>query len=783
MLFPRRGSKAESDPYTPLPVATARARRASLAQEGPPTMAFLKPHQGHGHDTRARSASMPGPRPIITVATPNNTISALSVTNSSVSPSRLPRYQQTPRRFHQQSISLQIPKSSVHRVLPIPNSSTMVTLSNANNVTTHSVRKGMSAPLTRRFRKDDPLGVIQHLRNILVPRCLELGEYLLTDDLVALHDREIMERAHRLKQIQSRRGQQGRGEPTLDDTLNVFGVTLRQASLYASTTAIFGGYGHDLPIIVFSCVEELHRKGLSVIHRVPNLIEPSHRLRQLVQIFDSPNSNFGLSTSLADEHLNDIYDLLVTYLTRLPEPVFAPSEIVHGLESAVFEWCIMPEPDSQSPSPSPDQIKILQLLLRLLPSPHLSLFIYLMAFVCQITARGNLNEMEIIGTTFGKWMFNGGFSGSGGQNKAVAMMIWFTRNWGTIINGFFDDLSPLSASAWKSNIRVDTQPKPKKTLNGDASSPSAIFTLLNTLPDTGREGENEVTPSGSAIKLGLVREKSYQYLTANSPGSSCAASLINHEILSSTASNLKQSNQVLHQPDEDDDMSRCSSGSALNERLLEHDGGAHLPSLELPDISPPSTPVVFPTPRRLRLFPPESVIPKSELDQTSRFRTPSSCYSYSSREAYSPELKLDETYKRPLTVINRGPSNDSLLSTEGDGGDDERVICKPERYGNGNRYVFSGYATSSSSDSTSDCEVDGMPYDGLSPGRAASQFKEPVNPKHRRARDHIFDTERDIFCQCDVDCKAHAMVKDLQERLALVTRERDDAVRRVNLMA
>lgn len=33
--------------------------------------------------------------------------------------------------------------------------------------------------------------------------------------------------------------------------------------MYASSTAILGGYQHDLPIVVFACVEELYRTGES----------------------------------------------------------------------------------------------------------------------------------------------------------------------------------------------------------------------------------------------------------------------------------------------------------------------------------------------------------------------------------------------------------------------------------------------------------------------------------------------------------------------------------------
>ena len=45
--------------------------------------------------------------------------------------------------------------------------------------------------------------------------------------------------------------------------LDVFGVPLNETVLRAPATAILGGYRHDLPLVVFLCVEELYRTGES----------------------------------------------------------------------------------------------------------------------------------------------------------------------------------------------------------------------------------------------------------------------------------------------------------------------------------------------------------------------------------------------------------------------------------------------------------------------------------------------------------------------------------------
>lgn len=44
---------------------------------------------------------------------------------------------------------------------------------------------------------------------------------------------------------------------------DIFGIPLNESVLRAPATAILGGYRHDLPLVVFLCVEELYRTGKS----------------------------------------------------------------------------------------------------------------------------------------------------------------------------------------------------------------------------------------------------------------------------------------------------------------------------------------------------------------------------------------------------------------------------------------------------------------------------------------------------------------------------------------
>ncbi|KAJ8094083.1 hypothetical protein PM082_023291 [Marasmius tenuissimus] len=575
MLFGRPDSP---DPYTPIPAHTARARRASQSNPSIQTSTtLLSPGTAarkYGRNTRARAASMPSnsrPAIKITIPDPTRPTPTSNPTKPSVSPSRLPRYQaqsQFPRYVHQQSTSLNIPKSSIPRPIRTSSSSSELPIPSPKS---QCPGGATPSPRPRRFIKQEPLIVIQHLRNLLAQDGLEWSEYLQIDDLIALHEREIMEGAHRPKHHQNKLAE--------DDTLSVFGTPLRQTSLFASTKAIFGGYEHDLPILVFSCVEELHRQGISTTSSFPNLSARSHHLEQLVRAFNCASTRFGLDAALSNQRLEDVYCLLATYLAQLPEPVFAPSEIARGLENALLVWCI--EPQSGTRILNPIRIKIAQLLLRLLPSPHLSLFVYLMAFLSQIASKAEDEEtrIETLGRTFGRWMFGGG-GGGGGESRATTMMMWFLLNWSAVINGFFDDLPALSSSAWKSRRSsiVDPQATPRISQDSQtmASTPRTLFDMTSSSGLTGLAGdgsEGPVTPSSSAFRVGMIPTQSYGYLTANSTESSRAASIVDVQGCSPTAPypaamSIVGKAQQQQPSKDDDDMSRCSSGSACKLRVL-----------------------------------------------------------------------------------------------------------------------------------------------------------------------------------------------------------------------
>ncbi|KAJ3805387.1 hypothetical protein EV368DRAFT_27566, partial [Lentinula lateritia] len=99
------------------------------------------------------------------------------------------------------------------------------------------------------------------------------------------------------------------------------------------------------------------------------------RVQTLLSIFDSPAHKFGLNASLKDEASDDIYALLTLFLSRLPEPVLAPTEVLSGLRNALWVWCVKPQGIGGGglAAKTTTRIQIAQMLLGLLPTANLSL--------------------------------------------------------------------------------------------------------------------------------------------------------------------------------------------------------------------------------------------------------------------------------------------------------------------------------------------------------------------------------------------------------------------------
>ncbi|KIY68127.1 hypothetical protein CYLTODRAFT_267864 [Cylindrobasidium torrendii FP15055 ss-10] len=277
----------------------------------------------------------------------------------------------------------------------------------------------------RRYIKPEPDFLLRRLSEHLGPAFPAMRAFLPIDDLMALHEREWMERQER----------GARRKNSIEDMNNIFGAPLRQVSAYASTTAVVGGLQHTLPIVVYACVEQLYR----ALQYPPGPSPPVSRLSSLVKRFDTP-PDFGCTTSLFQESESDIYSVLHLFLTSLPEPIVFPE----GIGEALVPFCLQ----------SPD-ITAVQLLLRFLTSANLSLFVYLLAFLSQVTRMRPGIELQL-GKDYGHCVF--------GHVHGPSMLSWFLSNWGAIVKGLFDST--------RDNFSLPSSPiSPIRTANARTSIP------------------------------------------------------------------------------------------------------------------------------------------------------------------------------------------------------------------------------------------------------------------------------------------------------------------------
>ena len=190
------------------------------------------------------------------------------------------------------------------------------------------------------------------------------------------------------------------------------------------------------------------------------------RSRQSLPSKNSAKSGFGANTSLHLESTPDICALLSTYLSALPEPILLPA-----LFRPIWDWCGLDEDEVDTLELKPflcrvshsrtrtnpmesTRILIAQLVLHLLPSPHFSLLVYILAFFSQVAMVHEENGvgMEDLARMFGKRIFGGGQSRRRKVSAETAMedphqpkkmegeimMCWFLKRWSPISEGLFD---------------------------------------------------------------------------------------------------------------------------------------------------------------------------------------------------------------------------------------------------------------------------------------------------------------------------------------------------------
>ncbi|KAJ7654560.1 hypothetical protein DFH06DRAFT_1329824 [Mycena polygramma] len=333
----------------------------------------------------------------------------------------------------------------------------------------------------RRLENLDPRTLLRALNTLLDPKTQRVPDYLDVDHLMALYERDLMEREQRDVIKLKTRTDRALGSAVCSG-LAIFGSSLREATLHASNPTGLGGYEHDLPLVVFRCVKELCRHGFRSTVPKPD----RERLLALISAFDS-EPQFGETTSLnCPYNLPEVYALLTTYLFALPEPILS-SEMFE----AIWAWCVLPSLRStdfleeenrvRRQAPTDAGIHIAQLLLRLLPLPNFSLIVYMMGFFQRLPHM----VTEDVGTA----VFAGRSAkpnvSDGRAERAETMLRWLLDRWDAIFNELFppletaapyEDPFPAVLTTAESTPRVGASRAPFSRLPSDGLFEKAIGT-------------------------------------------------------------------------------------------------------------------------------------------------------------------------------------------------------------------------------------------------------------------------------------------------------------------
>ncbi|KAJ7019786.1 hypothetical protein C8F04DRAFT_327234 [Mycena alexandri] len=364
----------------------------------------------------------------------------------------------------------------------------------------------------RRLNNSDPRTLLRALNALLDPKSQRIPDCLDVDHLIALHERDSMEREQRDAIKIKARTDRASGT-VVSSGLTVFGSSLREATMYASNGTVLGGCEHDLPIVIFRCVQELCRHGFRIhVQSKPD----RNRLLFLISAFDT-EPQFGATTQLNCPYdLPEVYALLTTYLFALPEPVLSSD-----MFEAIWAWCVLPslrrtdflDEDNRFRChvPADAGIPIAQLLLRLLPLPNFSLIVYMMGFFERLP--------HMVTDDVGRAVFAGRPTKQpshtdGRAERAETMLRWFLDRWDSIFKELFPSLEPQQTTvAWSPVQSPPTSVAPK--LREDAEC----------TPKVGPIGPSRVTPLRLPSE-GLFEKAIGTESDASSVSSSCARECI-----------------------------------------------------------------------------------------------------------------------------------------------------------------------------------------------------------------------------------------------------------------
>lgn len=266
------------------------------------------------------------------------------------------------------------------------------------------------------------------------------------------------------------------------------------------------------------------------------------RISHLTKAFNLPPL-YGDSLSITHEPIHNLTGLVKRYIRDLPEPILDES-----LFNAFLDFCVDPKDDDISKEHHHDvddtpttstsrplglRVTVAQILLRLLPPLHFSLFIYLLAFLGQLPLfPDNRLNIESISIIFGPAMAAArgrGVAGLGPNsantktrpgetdadtvselvNSSQAVLSWLLRHWSAISEKVLQGFE-IPSTGVPDEKRSESAPGPgllgpvdiksgkhdtPTTADSKSKSPTATVKVLSESANSSATGHSE-TPTG-----------------------------------------------------------------------------------------------------------------------------------------------------------------------------------------------------------------------------------------------------------------------------------------------
>ncbi|CCM06049.1 uncharacterized protein FIBRA_08296 [Fibroporia radiculosa] len=383
------------------------------------------------------------------------------------------------------------------------------------------------------YQPEDPVSVLNVLNDILLLEKLRLEDFLDVDEIVQVKEQEKEVRRKRMAKLEGDEIDEGAPDDAAKgDQPHIFGAKLLNALDRSSVMTVIGGYQHEIPTVVYACVEELYRTGIyqnGLFRALPNRTH----LVELVHMFDQlePESS---PPSLHHASMADICALLSSYVNSLPEPIV--DRVVHN---ALWFWCVNPistrdeekrrelkgESETQTRalalpnkmwrkrshsepriatvtasaptgSKTPEELRkevadkerpridIARHVLKLLPPENLALFAYLFAFFTQIPlCPDNGLTYEDVARIFGHRILGGP-----SKNAARVLMVWLLNRWPQICKVALDEGDTIESALEGKQLRKPLMRKDSEKAGRRASVPVSQNTYAWT------EASREVVP-------------------------------------------------------------------------------------------------------------------------------------------------------------------------------------------------------------------------------------------------------------------------------------------------